>query len=382
MSKERKMPKVSVVIPCYNVEKYIRQCLDSVVKQTLSDIEIICVNDGSTDSTLSILQEYAKTDGRIHIISKENSGYGCSMNIGFDAAEGEYLGIVESDDYADPDMFEKLYDLAKKHDLDVAKSGYCLYYSVPEECNEEIEIASEIMCVRTFCPVCDFPAIPERVEFFNIKPTIWSAIYRKQFIRENDIRFNETPGASYQDASFNFKVWAMAKRVRLMRDCFLHYRQDNEASSIHSPGKVYCICDEYDEMERFLNKHQLIKGILDPVKARIQYDSYMWNYARLDASLQEEFLVRFKEDFLRLQSQGLLMKEYFESYKWRDLMKIINGDSYADLPVDMKKKKREAILKDKSMLISYLYRFYFCLEDNGWKYTIRHFFRRVESRLS
>ena len=101
-------PKVSVVIPCYNVEKYLHQCLDSVVNQTLKELEIICVNDGSKDSTLAIIQEYAARDDRIRIVDKPNGGYGESMNRGFDLATGEYIGIIESDDYAELDMFEKL----------------------------------------------------------------------------------------------------------------------------------------------------------------------------------------------------------------------------------------------------------------------------------
>lgn len=99
-------PKVSIVIPIYNVERYLRQCLDSVVNQTLKDIEIICVDDGSTDSSPDIIKEYVDKDPRVKVITKPNSGYGNSMNRGFDMAEGEYIGIVESDDYADPDMFE------------------------------------------------------------------------------------------------------------------------------------------------------------------------------------------------------------------------------------------------------------------------------------
>ena len=139
------MPKVSIVIPCYNVEKYLRQCLDSVINQTLRELEIICVNDGSKDSTLSILQEYAEKDSRIKIIDKPNGGYGESMNRGFDMATGEYLGIIESDDYADLDMFEKLYHCAKTYELDVVKSGFYYYYS-----KEERNIPNPIASVNRF----------------------------------------------------------------------------------------------------------------------------------------------------------------------------------------------------------------------------------------
>lgn len=109
-------PKVSVVVPIYNVEKYLRECLDSLVGQTLKEIEIICVDDGSTDSSKEIIREYMQKDTRVKMIAKEkNSGYGNSMNQGFDMASGEYVGILESDDFAEPAMFEKLYETAREN---------------------------------------------------------------------------------------------------------------------------------------------------------------------------------------------------------------------------------------------------------------------------
>ena len=200
---------------------------------------MICVNDGSTDSSPDIIQEYVEKDSRFKCINKPNTGYGNSMNRGFDLACGEYIGIVESDDYADPDMFESLYRIAHDNNLDAVKSGYYLYYSKPKEKNVEQIIVSESLAGKTICPREDFKAKQEMVDFFNIKPTIWSAIYKKDFIRNHDIRFNETPGASFQDTAFNFKVWACADRMQLVPRAFLHYRQDNEGSSVNSGGKVF-----------------------------------------------------------------------------------------------------------------------------------------------
>lgn len=388
-------PKVSVVIPCYNVEKYLHQCLDSVVNQSLRDLEIICVNDGSKDSTLSIIQEYAAKDARIKIIDKPNGGYGESMNRGFDMATGEYLGIIESDDYADPDMFEKLYTTAKKYELDVVKSGFYFYFSKPTESNTPRPIASHITSSRTFCPVTDFKSKMEMVEFFNIKPTIWSAIYRKDFIRSNNIRFNETPGASYQDASFNFKVWVCAKRVRLMEECFLHYRQDNEASSINSPGKVYCICDEYEEMERFLEEHPVEKGIVEPIMIRVKFDSYNWNYERLAEPLQAEFIQRFHEDFVKHQIDGTLQKDYFEWYKWRTVHQIIkNPAAYHDLRVREKngeeipsfeeaiRPKRTINGKEVPYWLDKVMGGFDCIREHGFLYTVKLFLKKVIRRLA
>ena len=107
--------KVSIVIPICNVERYLKECLDSVINQTLKDIEIICVDDGSTDASLSILRTYEKMDTRIKVITKQNSGYGNTMNVGMDIAIGEYIGIVESDDYIEKNMFERLYNTAVQY---------------------------------------------------------------------------------------------------------------------------------------------------------------------------------------------------------------------------------------------------------------------------
>jgi len=117
-------PRVSIIIPVFNVENYLKECLDSVVNQTLKDIEIICVNDGSTDGSLSILEEYKEKDERIKVISKLNGGYGHTMNVGMDAATGEYIGIVEPDDYIEPDMYEILYIEAVENDVDFIKADF------------------------------------------------------------------------------------------------------------------------------------------------------------------------------------------------------------------------------------------------------------------
>lgn len=391
------IPKVSVVVPCYNVEKYLNQCIDSIVNQTLKEIEIICVNDGSTDSTLSILRDYEQKDPRVKIIDKVNTGYGNSMNCGFDMANGEYIGIVESDDFIDSDMFEKLYACAKENELDVVKSGFYFYWSKDGEKNVAFPIASNIMASRTFCPTTDFKSKREMVEFFNIKPSIWSAIYRKDFIRENNIRFNETPGASYQDASFNFMVWVSAKKVRLLKECYLHYRQDNEASSINSPGKVYCICDEYDKMANFLETRPIEKGIVEPIMVRIKYDSYNWNYERLSEPLQAEFIHRFAKDFTTHSIDGSLQNEYFEWYKWIRVHRIIEDpDKYHEMQLKSQKgedisdyidvfpsfdKENEVSGKKSQWLLNKLIGGLSCIRDHGFGYTLKLGFGKILRRF-
>lgn len=379
--------KVSIVMPSLNVGQYIRQCIESVLNQTLRDIEVICVDAGSTDGTLEILLEYQQKDSRVHIIQSNRKSYGYQVNLGFDAASGEYLGIVETDDYADAKMFETLYDCAKRHDLDAVKSGFYYYYSKGEERDVPNPIASHIMAGRTFCPTTDFRSKMELVEFFNIKPTIWSAIYRKGFIRANGIRLNETPGASFQDTAFNFKVWACSKRVRLLQECFLHYRQDNESSSINSPGKVYCVCDEYDEMERFLNEHNLIRAKLTPVMVRLKFDTYSWNYQRLSNELKEEFIKKWHEDFLRHEQEGSLQKPYFEWYKWSAVWKIIEKPEQYHQEQLLLAENPDAVLpavSDESLLQKLKRKLiggYHCLREHGLLYTIDNLLGKIRGRL-
>ena len=127
-------PKVSVVIPMYNVKDYLPKCIESVIRQTLKDIEIICVNDGSTDNSLEIAKEFEAKDPRVKVIDKKNSGYGNSMNIGFNAAKGEYIGIVESDDFIAEDMYEKLYKVAKANRLDFIKADFYRFHIKKRDC--------------------------------------------------------------------------------------------------------------------------------------------------------------------------------------------------------------------------------------------------------
>ena len=219
-------PKVSVVVPIYNAEKYLRQCLDSIISQTLREIEIICVNDGSTDNSLAIIEEYAAKDDRIKVISKPNAGYGHSMNMGLDAATGEYFGIVDSDDYILPNMYQTLYNLAIENDLDIVRGGYYKFYEI--DGNEKSTYWSSMgdkYLDKVYCP-------REAREFYFSAVLTPSGIYKRKFIQANGIRYNESPGAAFQDQGFWFKTHLLADRVLFVKDAFYMYRFDNPNSSI------------------------------------------------------------------------------------------------------------------------------------------------------
>lgn len=312
------MPKVSIVMPACNVEKFLHECMDSVVNQTLKDIEIICVNDGSKDSTGAILDAYAQKDARVKVIHKVNTGYGNSMNVGLDAATGEYIGVVETDDYADLDMFEKLYATAKEYDADVVKSNYYTYVSYPEPKSTYFEVLKNYdKYNEVFCPL-DFQ------EVYRVRPSIWTGIYRREMLVKNKVRFNETPGASYQDTGFAFKVWTSAERAVLVKDAYLHYRTDNANSSVKSTAKIFCLCDEYESIDEFLLMYPEKAAKVEKLKNSLKYESYRWNYERLSLEFKYCFLLRMKSELQAANEAGNLDSSYFRDFQWNKLMRILN----------------------------------------------------------
>lgn len=297
--------KVSVLVPIYNVEDFLGECLDSLVKQTLKDIEIVCINDGSTDGSLKIVKEYDKNDPRIVIIDKKNTGYGDSMNQGLDKATGEYVGIVEPDDFIELDAFEKMYKIAKTNNLDVVKANFYEYFT-----DKKRDVAKSNMFLSEEENIVLDPR--EQRHVFYEQPSIWSAIYNRKFLNDNNIRFLPSPGASYQDAGFNFKVWASAKKVIMLNSAFLHYRQDNPNSSVKSEGKVYAVKDEYDEVEKWLKKRGLYEEYSSTL-AGMRFSSYIWNMRRLTRKTAKEFAKTVRTDYARLEKEGVLDREKLDT---------------------------------------------------------------------
>lgn len=327
------MAKISVVVPVYNVEKYLKECIDSIINQTLEDIEIICVNDGSTDSSLEILNDYAKKDSRIIVINKSNSGYGHTMNMGLNAATGEYVGIIESDDFADKNMFEDLYKLAKEYDADIVKGDWYNYWSKNKFARKNNRISSAKALKLTNSK--------QDKSLLRINPSVWSAIYKKEFLNKYNIRFLETPGASYQDLAFSFKVFALAEKVILTDKAYLYYRQDNMNSSVKSKTKVYCVCDEYEEIDRFLEQYPDLKFEFKVQEEINRYNGYVSSVLRIDDSVKPEFVKVFSDHFKEEYNTGLLGNEFFKKINKNEFMTLINNpEKYIKVLKSIEKRRK------------------------------------------
>lgn len=310
------VPVVSVLVPIYNVERYLDECLASLRTQTFTDFEVICINDGSSDGSRDIIQRYLDADDRFRVVDKPNSGYGASMNRGLDEARGEFIAILESDDFMEPNGLESLHRAITVHDADVAKANFWLYWSTPTVREEFFEVFPPKDCDRPVDPSVEH-------DIFYAKPSIWSAMYRKGFLDDRGIRFLETPGASFQDLSFTFKVWASADRITFVYPAIIHYRQDNENSSVNSMGKVNAVFDEYGEIARWLDAHPDQKETFASVKAKMMYDSCIWNYERVADKHKVELLSMTRDAFLAEQREGGLDIRLFEPWKLSGLQTIL-----------------------------------------------------------
>lgn len=289
--------EVSVLTPVYNVEPYLRQCLDSLLAQDLQGIEFICLDDGSTDGSGDILHEYAERDRRLRVIDKDNSGYGSTMNRGLDEARGRYVGIVESDDFVEPSMMRRLHALATKLDCDLVK---CNYYAHCDGSSHRFACYKGFPYGKRFDPA-DMPRVVCTV------PSIWAGLYRREMIEREGIRFRETPGAMFQDTGFTLKAWFGAQSCALLRKPLLHYRMDNPgSSSVAVSEKPFAVVDEVADAERFLRDRPDRAGRFLPWFNVDKLGKYRWCYERIVPEERGRFAALMHGEYGRAQAAGEL----------------------------------------------------------------------------
>lgn len=248
--------KVSVVVPVYNQESYIHDALDSLVAQTMSDIEFIIVNDGSTDRSLEIIQEYAERDSRFVVVDKENGGVASAINLGNQMAKGEYLAEMDSDDYVAPDMYEKLYETAVKHDLDIVKSNVINFTGSGDTFKSVTEkIARPGYFDRVINPM-------EEKIVFSFPMYAWVSLYRRDLIVEGNVQWNDGV-SSYNDNGFYWQTMSLARRVMYLDEDFIYHRRDNEMSTVKNPDKMF---RNFFLEHEFITKKLISLGVFEDVK--------------------------------------------------------------------------------------------------------------------
>lgn len=314
------MAKVSIIVPAYNVEPYLVECMESITRQTLSDIEIICINDGSTDGTLKILKSYAEKDPRIVLIDKENGGYGIGMNIGLSVATGEYIGIVEPDDFVPVNMFGDLYEIAKSNDLDFVKADF---YRFERASNGDMFLTYNHLDRKNqyYNQVFDPSHTPEAIRFIM---NTWSGIYRKAFLDEYHIRHNETPGASFQDNGFWFQTFAFAKRGMVIDKPYYMNRRDNPNSSVKNVQKIYCINAEYDHIRDVLMQYPETWERFKTYYTLKRFHNSVATLRRISNEFKKDYVERFSKEMKRAKQTGEMDEELFTAAERDNLHLLIN----------------------------------------------------------
>ena len=286
------MVKVSVVIPVYNVEDFLAECLDSICNQTLEDIEIICVNDGSKDSSLDILNDYAADDSRITVLDQENGGHAVATNRGMELAQGKYLFLMDSDDILDLNALELSYNLAEEKQVDFVIFQAINYYMDKNQLIEEENYSMNALADYVKDSVFSYRDIRDYV--FDITVTPWSKLYNRKFIEDNNITFPE--GLVFDDNVFFYDVLFAAERITFLRKHLFKRRWYPTSSTragdlrfldyIDICNLIWDVFFKYSEFDNF--KDELFKKKISVV--------YYW-YENIKEEFKAQFFSKMKGDY-------------------------------------------------------------------------------------
>lgn len=258
--------KVSIIVPVYNAQKYLSRCLDSLMAQSLDNIEIIAVNDGSTDKSLDILNDYAKRDTRLVVVDQQNNGVSSARNAGIKAAKGDFIGFVDADDWVDSNMYEQMYDVAVGDTADMVMCSYVREFdshakvknfNLPKKVYYHNEEVRSKVLRRLVGPLNEETANPE---FLDAWGTVWSKLYRANIIRENNIQFTDLNEiGTNEDLLFNIYASYFSRNFVFINQPYYHYWRMNEGSftSGYNPNLVHQWFRLFNHIESFLQEKKM-----------------------------------------------------------------------------------------------------------------------------
>ncbi len=312
-------PIISVIIPVHNSEKYLEECLNSVCSQTISNIEIICVDDASADGSLNILQKYAEKDSRFRIIHHEVSkGPGITRQDGTDTAKGKYIHYLDSDDSIDADAYEKILKHIPSEDIDMVIFLYRFYD----------DRTGQISYFPSFTTLFDRGSRTKEVNFSDhaellIHQTVvpWNKIYRRDFLIANDLRF--TDYYYDEDRFFCYCVSARAKRIILFNDWLINYRVSNTDSITKSAGKnrIPCVISVAEEIEKYFSAYD---RNITQIIAEANFNQILLIYSKGSISIRQEN-IPLLQNYFRSHDINQI-RPPFGFYPWYPQYQIITGE--------------------------------------------------------
>lgn len=293
------MPKVSIIVPIYNVEKYLERCIDSLIGQTLDDIQIILVNDGSTDNSGKIAKEYAiKYQDKIIYLEKENGGLSDARNYGLPYATGEYIAFLDSDDYIDKEAYKAMYDKVKQENADYIECDFIWEY--PNKLKEDKRV--------------DYKNKKEMLAFVRV--VAWNKLIKREVIEANNLKFPK--GLRYEDVEFTYKLIPHLNKVSYIDKCFIHYTQrENSIANVQNErtAEIFTILDD---VINYYKENEFYKEYADELE---------YNYARylLCSSLKRICKIQDKETRTRLINETWnKLNSEFPNWKRNKILNSVN----------------------------------------------------------
>ena len=324
------VPKVSLIVPVYNTENYVSSCLDSLINQSLMDIEIICIDDGSTDNSLSVLRKYEKLDSRVKVISKPNAGAGSARNLGLKHAKGEYINFVDSDDWLDLNALEELYIKSKNDNLDILMYLLINYDDSTEELYETDYYNLSCIDSKFDNKVFNYKDISD--DMFDLAVSPCNKLIKREFW--NSLNYEFCEGVMFEDNPFFFKVFLGAKRVAITRK-YYYYRRRRKNSVMELNGeKLMDIMDMTDNVVDVFFE----KNLQEQFKVRLtnfKFYSIKTFYNKINSDSKNSYFECMKDNFNKIRSNETLFKLfdsglYVDTKRWFNLALIANDHSEFD----------------------------------------------------
>lgn len=309
----QKTPLISVIVPIYNVESYLEECVNSILNQTYKNLEIILVDDGSPDNCPSMCDNYQKLDSRIRVIHKINGGLSDARNKGLEIATGEYISFIDSDDFIEKNMYQKMMDSILENNAELCSCSINLVY---DDRIERIDNKREILNDN-------YSVMKSYILDYNIKTPVWDKLYHKSLL--NDLYFEK--GKYNEDEFFTYILLSRVKKAVVIEDCFYNYRQrEKSIMADYSPKRI-------DSLEAALQRTEFIYKNYPEFYVKAKYDLYIMCICNYKALIKSENLtdenkekyMEIIEEFLRKQPWKL--KEVFKLSFKNALRMILAGKS-------------------------------------------------------
>ena len=298
-------PKVSVIVPVYNVAKYLPQCLDSLAAQTLKNIEIVLINDGSTDSSSEILRDYIARCPTFRLIEQENKGSSEARNTGLKVATGEFIGFVDADDWVEPQMFEELLKMAEKNDADIAQCSFSMYME-----NDKTSQTQDMSWIPALLKHTGGRLRGGEMLLFD-DVTIWKKIYRRSLFASGQLLFYKSMEIG-EDISFHLIALCLANKIYANNQPYYHYRKQRpEQLTLMSDRRLFAFFQSFTIMDDFLCHEKM--EYLRPWMLHLQLSRHCYGYKLASIEIKPEYFQRIRQSFI---DQGIGRRDHIPAGPW------------------------------------------------------------------